>query len=126
MMEELASTVPDHPLMYQAAEIDVGVNGKRYGLAQCGRDLSKVSCQNCLEDRLATCISYVQNRTGWEIVGFGCSMWYFSNISEDLTPSNYSELPPNAISGAQRCHGGIGLTTIIISMTISTAFTQYF
>lgn len=54
MMQELAGTVPDQPLMYQAADIDLGVDGIRYGLAQCARDLSKLNCQNCLEDRLKT------------------------------------------------------------------------
>ncbi|PWA44974.1 gnk2-like domain-containing protein [Artemisia annua] len=89
MMQDIARTVPDQTLMYQAAEIDVGVNGKRYGLAQCGRDLSKLNCQNCLEKRLeANLRSYTENRTGWEILGVGCSMWY-SNVSLGVTP-----LPP--------------------------------
>ncbi|KAI3829001.1 hypothetical protein L1987_03114 [Smallanthus sonchifolius] len=123
MMEDLASAVPDKPLMYQEAEIDVGVHGKRFGLAQCGRDLSKVSCRNCLEERLEVCRSYAHNRTGWVIVGIGCSMWYSNNISKALTPSN-SELPPNVISGAQRCHGGNGITTII-SMAIGATFTVF-
>ncbi|KAK1418939.1 hypothetical protein QVD17_28092 [Tagetes erecta] len=121
MMEELANTVSDQPLMYQRAEIDVGVHGKRYGLVQCGRDLSKASCANCLEDRLAFCRSYAHNRTGWEVVGMGCSMWY-TNGSKAYTHSSYNEPPPNVISGAQRCYGGNGITTII-SLTISTVFT---
>ncbi|XP_076922630.1 antimicrobial ginkbilobin-2-like protein [Bidens hawaiensis] len=93
MMQELASTVPFQPLMYQAAEIDVGVDGKRYGLAQCGRDLSKLNCQNCLEDRLPGYRSYLENRTGWEILGSSCSMWY-SNVSDP-----YKRLDMNTVGG---------------------------
>ncbi|KAD6452999.1 hypothetical protein R6Q59_015211 [Mikania micrantha] len=118
MMEELAGSVSDHPLMYQTAEIDVGVSGKRYGLAQCGRDLSKLSCQNCLEERLDSCRTYVMNRTKWEIVGIGCSMWYSSNISQAITPPKFSKHPPNVISGAQRCHGENGIITIITWLSV--------
>ncbi|KAL8214699.1 hypothetical protein R6Q57_004148 [Mikania cordata] len=84
MMQELATTVPNQPLVYQEGEIDVGVDGERFGLAQCGRDLSKLDCQNCLEDKLVRYRSYVMNRTGWEIIGSTCSLWY-SKESDDNT-----------------------------------------
>ncbi|XP_076922087.1 antimicrobial ginkbilobin-2-like protein [Bidens hawaiensis] len=92
MMQDLMSTVPYQPLMYKAAEIDVGVDGKRYGLAQCGRDLSKLNCQNCLEDRLLGYRSYVENRTGWEILGSSCSMWY-SNVSDAYKSLDVNTVP---------------------------------
>ncbi|KAI3740728.1 hypothetical protein L2E82_31199 [Cichorium intybus] len=129
MMEGLAGTVPDQPLMYQGADVDVGDHGRRYGLAQCSRGLSKVNCGNCLEDGLSRYRSYVENRTGWEIIGISCSMWY-GNVSVTDSPvfmgstpavtdtpgsmaptPSQSQIPPGKpalTSGCQRCDGGTG------------------
>nr|GEX45258.1 hypothetical protein [Tanacetum cinerariifolium] len=102
MMQDLARTVPDQTLMYQAAEIDVGVNGKRYGLVQCGRDLSKLNCQNCLERRFRNLRSYTENRTGWEILGVGCSMWYYNvSLGVNSLPPPQSRVPAGVSSGVQ-------------------------
>nr|POF23189.1 hypothetical protein CFP56_73131 [Quercus suber] len=38
----LASTAPKQPLMFQTAVMDVGQSGKRYGMAQCTRDISSI------------------------------------------------------------------------------------
>ncbi|KAD3337930.1 hypothetical protein E3N88_33451 [Mikania micrantha] len=143
MMQELATTVPNQPFMYQEAEIDVGVDGERFGLAQCGRDLSKLDCQNCLEDRLVRYRSYVMNRSGWEILGSSCSLWY-SNVSDAnmhrdvnvtaLTPSTsvsdgrFPYGTPSVISGAQRCLGEFrtGNNIRISSFTIFLLATRVF
>ncbi|KAJ0770202.1 putative Gnk2-like domain-containing protein [Helianthus annuus] len=144
MMQDLASTVPYQPLMFQAAEMDVGIYGKRYSLAQCGRDLSTLNCRYCLEDRLFRYRSFVQNRTRWEILGYSCSMWY-SNVSDtdknlnasvaEITPSalpspsDNQVLPPGSVtSGAERCHGGmwIGTNIWIIALTKLLLATQVF
>ncbi|MFS8003345.1 putative Gnk2-like domain-containing protein [Helianthus anomalus] len=143
MMQDLASTVPYQPLMFQAAEMDVGIYGKRYGLAQCGRDLSTLDCKNCLEDRLFRYRSFVENRTRWEILGCSCSMWY-SNVSDtdknlnasvvEITPSALpspfdNQVPPGSVrSGAERCHGGmwIGTNIWISALTKLLLATQVF
>ncbi|KAF5820796.1 putative Gnk2-like domain-containing protein [Helianthus annuus] len=137
MMEDLASNAPYQPLMYQAAVIDVGVDGKRYGLAQCGRYLSRLNCRSCLEDRLQGFRSYVENRTGWEILGSSCSMWY-SNVSDTYKTLNVSvveiapltmpsdgQVPPgttSVTSGAKRCHGRIVTETKIWISTFTILF----
>ncbi|KAM0011762.1 putative Gnk2-like domain-containing protein [Helianthus debilis subsp. tardiflorus] len=139
MMQDLASTVPYQPLMFQA-EMVVGIYGKRYGLAQCGRDLSTLNCKNCLEDRLFRYKSFVQNRTRW---GCSCSMWY-SNVSNtdknlnasvfEITPSalpspSDNQVPPGSVtSGAERCHGGMwnGTNIWIIALTELLLATQVF
>ncbi|KAK1415572.1 hypothetical protein QVD17_31355 [Tagetes erecta] len=120
MMQELATTVPYQPLMYQAAEIDVGAYGKRYGLGQCGRDLSKLVCQNCLQDRLKTYRSYVENRTGWEIVGPSCSMWYVNAsdaYNKDVNAAGPTPLdnqfPPGTASVASGV-GSMGIATFVM------------
>ncbi|KAL4562447.1 hypothetical protein LXL04_034652 [Taraxacum kok-saghyz] len=129
MMEGLATTVPDQPLMYQATDVDLGGDGKRYGLAQCNRDMSKLNCQNCLEDRLVNYRSYLENRTGWEILGISCSMWY-SNVSDayspgindfEVTPSQRQSPPglPTVTSGVYKTRKGGGIWGRI-SIGIST------
>ncbi|GMY27812.1 cysteine-rich repeat secretory protein 38-like [Fagus crenata] len=44
LMSGLASTAPKQPLMFQASVMDVGQRGKRYGMAQCTRDISWTDC----------------------------------------------------------------------------------
>ncbi|KAK6917388.1 Gnk2-homologous domain [Dillenia turbinata] len=74
LMSGLARTAPNEPLMFQASVLDVGINGKRYGMAQCTRDISMSDCGNCLDHLLANMVS-VENKRGWEIYALSCSMW---------------------------------------------------
>ncbi|KAJ8761435.1 hypothetical protein K2173_001566 [Erythroxylum novogranatense] len=75
-MQQLASTTPDQPFMFQTAELDAGQNRTRYGMAQCTRDISRNDCGKCLEDELVTFRTTIGNKKGWEIYGSSCSMWY--------------------------------------------------
>ncbi|KAK0579137.1 hypothetical protein LWI29_021612 [Acer saccharum] len=47
MMTELAATTPKQPLMFKTAMLDAGDKGKRYGRAQCNRDISSADCDSC-------------------------------------------------------------------------------
>ena len=73
----LASTTPNQPSMFYTAVLDVGQSGKRYGMAQCTRDLSKSDCGKCLDFQLATFLNIVGNKRNWDIHGSSCSMWYY-------------------------------------------------
>ncbi|XP_021894449.1 cysteine-rich repeat secretory protein 38-like [Carica papaya] len=75
-MTELATTAPEQPLLFQIAVLDGGENGKRYGMAQCSRDLSKSNCSKCLEFRLEAERTENADKRGWEIYSSSCSMWY--------------------------------------------------
>lgn len=75
-MNELAATAPQSPLMFQTAVLDVGQSGKRYGMAQCSRDISRSDCGRCFVYLLATFRTTIGNKRGWEIHGASCSMWY--------------------------------------------------
>ena len=86
LMSGLASTAPKQPLMFQASVMDVGQRGKRYGMAQCTRDISWTDCGKCLDAQLVTFRAIIGNKRGWEIYGSNCFMWYhdfqfYSNIS---------------------------------------------
>nr|XP_043619390.1 cysteine-rich repeat secretory protein 38-like isoform X2 [Erigeron canadensis] len=81
MMESLAINVSNRPLMFESSVIDVGNDGKRFGLGQCSRDLSKLDCQNCLEELLTTYQTYVLNQTWWEMQRVSCGMWYDDDAS---------------------------------------------
>nr|TKR99014.1 hypothetical protein D5086_0000194030 [Populus alba] len=63
--------------MFYTAVLDVGQSGKRYGMAQCTRDLSKSDCGKCLDFQLATYLNIVGNKRNWDIHGSSCSMWYY-------------------------------------------------
>ncbi|KAH7569069.1 hypothetical protein JRO89_XS06G0097400 [Xanthoceras sorbifolium] len=99
LMTELAVTAPKHPLMFQTAELDAGASGKRYGMAQCNRDISRSDCSNCLSGQLVTFRTTVGNKRDWEIYGSSCSMWYhdfqfYFNIST-LASEGGRELSPS-------------------------------
>ncbi|XP_022724322.1 cysteine-rich repeat secretory protein 55-like [Durio zibethinus] len=85
-MREVAITAPKQPLMFHTAVLDAGQFGKRYGMAQCTRDIIRTDCSKCLDTQLVTFRTTIGNKRGWEVYGSSCSMWYhdyqfFSNIS---------------------------------------------
>ncbi|KAF5742203.1 putative Receptor-like protein kinase-related family protein [Tripterygium wilfordii] len=89
-MTELASTTAKQPSMFETAVLDGGESGKRYGMGQCTRDISRSDCSSCLEAQLETFRTTIGNKRSWEIYGSSCSMWYhdfqfYFNIS---TPAN--------------------------------------
>ncbi|KAI6689046.1 hypothetical protein NL676_025874 [Syzygium grande] len=71
-MGKLTTTAPEQPWMFQVAVLDVGESGKRYGLAQCRRDISKSDCAECLDNQMATFSAMIRNKGGWQI-GSGCN-----------------------------------------------------
>ncbi|XP_050213308.1 cysteine-rich repeat secretory protein 38-like isoform X1 [Mercurialis annua] len=75
-MNDLVSTAPDQPLMFQTKVLDVGKYEKRYALAQCTRDISRQDCGKCFDDQLVIFRSRIGNKKEWEAHGHGCSMWY--------------------------------------------------
>ncbi|KAL8032784.1 hypothetical protein ABFX02_13G119100 [Erythranthe guttata] len=72
----LAEAAPGDSLMFAKGEIDDGLGGKRYGTAQCTRDLGKSACRDCLEwlvEGFGRNVSDDRSRT---INGVGCFMIY--------------------------------------------------
>ncbi|KAI3680588.1 hypothetical protein L6452_35361 [Arctium lappa] len=102
MMEALGTSVPNQPMMFETSVTDVGKDGERYGLGQCSRDVSRSDCEKCLEELLVSYKTYVVNRTGWEMLGVSCGMWYddvrFYDNSSSLTPT------PNPSGGGERLY----------------------
>lgn len=76
LMTQLAITAPKQPLLFQTSVLDTGESGKRYGMAQCTKDISTSDCGKCLNNQLMTFRTTVGNKRGWEIYGSSCSMWY--------------------------------------------------
>ncbi|KAF3451638.1 hypothetical protein FNV43_RR07733 [Rhamnella rubrinervis] len=114
-MGELAQNASKQPLMFQTAVLDVGQSGKRYGMAQCTRDISKADCRNCLDHQLESFKSVLANKRGWEIHGSSCFMWYqdyqfYFNIS---TPASEGAGKPSSHKGA-----AIGLITSMLALVM--------
>ncbi|OMO76681.1 hypothetical protein CCACVL1_15489 [Corchorus capsularis] len=85
-MSEVAAAAAKQALRFNASVLDGGQFGKRYGMAQCIRDISKSDCSKCLESPLDSFRTTIGNKRNWEVYGTSCSMWYhdfqfFSNIS---------------------------------------------
>lgn len=75
-MGRLASNASKQPLKFQTAVLDAGQSGKRYGMAQCTRDISQAECDKCLHDQLLTFKEIIGNKREWETHGSNCFMWY--------------------------------------------------
>uniref|UniRef100_A0A7N0UK54 Gnk2-homologous domain-containing protein n=1 Tax=Kalanchoe fedtschenkoi TaxID=63787 RepID=A0A7N0UK54_KALFE len=78
LMAELAAGVPSEPLMFKAGFVDVGDAGKRYGLAQCNRDLNASSCGQCLTAQVEFLDQVLGNNSMVDVISNGCNMWYNS------------------------------------------------
>lgn len=75
-MNGVAAAAANRKQMFQVGVLDAGQSGKRYGMAQCTRDINQADCRKCLDSQLTTFRTSVGNKRGWEIYGSGCSMWY--------------------------------------------------
>ncbi|GMJ14621.1 hypothetical protein like AT5G48540 [Hibiscus trionum] len=113
-MNEVALTVPKQPLMFHTAVLDAGQFGKRYGMAQCTRDISRADCSRCLDTQLMTFRTTIGNKRAWEVYGSSCSMWYhdyqfYSNIS----------ITTNDGDGRLSFHGvAIGLMAVLLFLFV--------
>ncbi|KDP20818.1 hypothetical protein JCGZ_21289 [Jatropha curcas] len=103
-MNQLASIAPLQPFMFQTAILDVGQSGKRYGMAQCSRDISRSDCGRCFDYLLMTFRTTIGNKRGWEIYGTSCSLWYhdfqfYFNYSIPLNEGAVKFSPPGVAIG---------------------------
>lgn len=78
LMRQLSYNVTSQPFLFKIGSIDVGKEGKRYGLVQCNRDLNKSSCSYCIEDMLGYYSQWVDNHRSYMMISYGCRMWYDS------------------------------------------------
>ncbi|KAK9133582.1 hypothetical protein Scep_013110 [Stephania cephalantha] len=107
LMDKLASSAPNKPLMFQTDVLDAGTSVKRYGMSQCRRDISKDSCETCLKASLTTFRQKIIGEREWEIYGVSCSMWYhdYSFFSDNINSKVSSQLM-NFIGSDFRFSGG--------------------
>ncbi|XP_010092686.2 cysteine-rich repeat secretory protein 55 [Morus notabilis] len=130
-MSGLTLTAQKQSLVFQIGVLDVGTSGKRYGMVQCNRDISRTDCGKCLQAQLSDFRTTIGNKRGWEVYGSSCFMWYhdyefYFNISttaseeaeEDfnLRSSEVVELVERAANVF--CRGFWGLTRAEMTSTI--------
>ncbi|KAL7088774.1 hypothetical protein ACP275_13G147700 [Erythranthe tilingii] len=118
MMLGLAAAAPGESLMFATGEIDVGLGRKRYGLAQCTRDLGKSECRDCLEWLVKGFGTTVSDQRSCEINGVGCFMLY-----DDATRFYFNTTAEEGLRGAaNRGLSGRLAMAITIFMTTIMAF----
>ncbi|GMI72280.1 cysteine-rich RLK (RECEPTOR-like protein kinase) 25 [Hibiscus trionum] len=86
--------------------------GRRYGRAQCSRDLNVNSCSTCLRNLLNRTEACCMDRTGWQVLNPSCYLRYDTNPVSDQPPA-----PPSENDG----EGGNRTTRIIIIIVSSLA-----
>ncbi|XP_020106070.1 putative receptor-like protein kinase At4g00960 [Ananas comosus] len=103
------------PLLFQAAKIESYNFTNIYGLVQCTRDLSLVSCYECLTNCIGSIPKYCANQTGGWIFVNNCKIRFestpFYNMSADgnvtVTPTPVPPVLPPAGSGQNKGSRGI-------------------
>lgn len=76
LMNGLVSSASNQNLMFQVAVLDGGIRGRRFGMAQCTRDISGSDCFQCLNSQFDAFRTTIGNKKDWEIYGLNCFMWY--------------------------------------------------
>ena len=84
-MSGVAATASEKSLMFHTEVLNFNQSEKRYGMAQCTRDISRKDCKRCLDSQLID-IRTIRNNRRWEIYGSNCFMWYddyqfYANVS---------------------------------------------
>lgn len=93
-MSRVAAEAPDKSFMFHTAVLNTSKSGKRYGMAQCTRDINREDCRRCLDAQLLTFRTVIGNKRRWEIYGSNCFMWYndyqfYSNGSTLLSGESF-------------------------------------
>ncbi|KAE8709103.1 cysteine-rich receptor-like protein kinase 29-like [Hibiscus syriacus] len=87
-------------------------SGRRYGRAQCSRDLTVTSCSTCLRYLLNRTEACCMDRTGWQVLTPTCYLRFDMNPISDQPPA-----PPSENQGK----GGNSTRRIIIIIVSSLA-----
>ncbi|KAL2342003.1 hypothetical protein Fmac_009943 [Flemingia macrophylla] len=96
-MSGLAAVAPEKSFMFHTEVLNLNTSQsgkKRYGMAQCTRDIRKEDCKTCLDDQLVNFRTLIGNKRRWEIYGSNCFMWYndyqfYSNVSSLLSGESF-------------------------------------
>ncbi|XP_028797667.1 putative cysteine-rich receptor-like protein kinase 9 [Neltuma alba] len=75
-MGGVAESASEKSIMFETGVLDVNNVTKRYGMAQCTRDIRKEDCRRCLQAQLQNFRTGIGNKRRWEIYGVNCFMWY--------------------------------------------------
>lgn len=114
LMGELSRNTSNEPLMFKVGVVDVGKYGKRYGMAECYRDLTRNDCAKCLDKLLTNSIvtDFIVNNRGWEF-SLGCGMWYDDyKFYSDIVVSDQTPVS----SGNRR--SWLGVFSILLSVSL--------
>lgn len=123
MMTELAATTPKQPLMFKTAMLDAGDKGKRYGMAQCNRDISSADCDSCLAGQLMSFRTTVGNVREWEIYGSSCTMWYaefkfYFSITTTTSEGQQGQIQHFLSDGAELINTSVFIRLVICLLVI--------
>ncbi|KAK2393358.1 cysteine-rich receptor protein kinase [Trifolium repens] len=60
--------------MFHTEVLNFNQSEKRYGLAQCTRDISRKDCRRCLDGQLDIARNGYENKKRWATFGYNCLM----------------------------------------------------
>ena len=101
LMDKLRGETPYSSLMFDTDNRNSTDNETLtlYGLAQCTRDIDKVSCYNCLEIMSSRIQECCQEKKGWRSLGPNCNIRYeqypfYYEVPTDASPPTTLAQPP--------------------------------
>jgi hypothetical protein len=96
-MSGVAVATSVNSFMFHTEVLNFNQSEKRYGLAQCTRDISRKDCRRCLDGQLDIARNGYENKKRWATFGYNCLMWYndyqfyFNNGSTLLLSGEFFE-----------------------------------
>lgn len=76
LMERLVKRAYLSPLLFATEEMELGGEGRLFGLVQCTRDLSGGDCKSCLNAAIAELPSCCHGGRGGSVIGGSCNLRY--------------------------------------------------
>ncbi|GAU34491.1 hypothetical protein TSUD_388030 [Trifolium subterraneum] len=103
-MSGVAAAASVNSFMFHTEVLNINQSEKRYGMAQCTRDINRKDCRRCLDGQLDTFRAVIGNKRRWEIYGSNCFMWYndyqfYANVSPLLSAASRPSSCRSLVSG---------------------------
>ncbi|KAL9677828.1 hypothetical protein QQ045_015664 [Rhodiola kirilowii] len=120
LIHKLAYDAPNQPRFFKTDTVDVGRQGRRYGLAQCDGDLGNDKCRKCLTAKAEAFDQFIGNASSLVVSSHGCSIWYddYQFYFKYTIPTEGYPYDPDT-GDALPSIAQIGITTFITAVVTS-------
>ncbi|WJX93073.1 hypothetical protein P8452_74642 [Trifolium repens] len=116
-------------LSWAMDEFNLSNTEKRYGLAQCGRDIDTEGCRQCLEALLDLVPKCCGNKVSWEVVAPSCGLRFDNqkiSLSNGQTVSSSKQNPANQEDSSNKKTLVIALVSALVAVALLCCSIYYY